>query len=80
MTDTRTASLAAPLFLTRAQVAELLQLSEQTIYQLVERRLIPFHRVCRRLRFLREDVLTFVRRTRVDARDPDHYGGPQDQG
>ncbi len=46
--------------MTLRQVASFLQVSPMTVYRLVDRRAIAVHRVARRLRFARRDVVRFL--------------------
>ncbi|MBN2561753.1 MAG: helix-turn-helix domain-containing protein [Phycisphaerae bacterium] len=46
--------------LTPDEVAELLRVSKTSVYRLVERRAIRFHRVCGLLRFERADVEQYL--------------------
>lgn len=59
------------LFLTRAETASLLRISPLTVFRLVERRVLPVYRICRKLLFKREDVVAFAERNRHGARSPD---------
>jgi excisionase family DNA binding protein len=52
--------------LTPDEAAEVLRLSKASIYRLVERRMIPFHRVSGSLRFSRKDLEEYVLRGRVE--------------
>lgn len=45
-------------------VARLLSLSRSTIYRLMERGLLPVHKICRHLRVRRTDVETLITRSR----------------
>jgi excisionase family DNA binding protein len=53
--------------LTVKELADLLRVSETSIYRLVERRAIPFHRLPRGLRFRREDVAGYLDKCRVES-------------
>ena len=57
--DPSAASLPSNL-LTPDEVAEVLRVSKTSVYRLVERREIRFHRVCGLLRFDRSDVARFL--------------------
>jgi excisionase family DNA binding protein len=54
-------------FLTRDDLAKLLKISRASVYRLAERRQIPFFKVGGSIRFAKSDVLTFLRKGRVDA-------------
>ena len=58
--------LLEPL-MTVPQLAELLQLTRKGVYALIEARRIPFVRVSNRVRFLRSDVIRWLRENRVPA-------------
>ena len=49
------------------ELARLLRLSRTSVYRLVERRLIPFFRLPRGLRFSKTDVEAYLRKTRVNS-------------
>jgi excisionase family DNA binding protein len=53
--------------LTVADLAELLQLTVKGVYSMVESRRVPFVRVSNRVRFLRSDVLQWLKENRVPA-------------
>lgn len=53
--------------MTVPEVAEMLRLSVKGIYSMVEARRIPFIRVSNRIRFDRDDVLTWLQENRVPA-------------
>ena len=78
MTDTIATSAPSAMFWTREDVAKALQISKPTVYRMVERGEITVYRVCRRLRFLRDDVLAYVAKRRTPARDQHPYAGPKD--
>jgi excisionase family DNA binding protein len=48
-----------------AEVGALIQFTRKGVYGLVEQRRIPFIRIGNRIRFLREDVLAWLRESRV---------------
>jgi len=60
--------------LTPKEVALSLRISMTTVYRLVQRRLLPFHRIARALRFRRADIEEYVERGRVETIDPSSYG------
>ena len=78
MTDTIAAFAPSAMFWTREDVAKALKISKPTVYRMVERGDLAVYRVCRRLRFLRTDVLAYVAKRRTAARDHDQYAGPKD--
>ena len=49
------------------ELADFLRISRASVYRLVERRLIPFHRLPRGLRFRRDDIEGFLSRCRVET-------------
>ena len=53
--------------LTPREAADMLRLSKASIYRLVEKREIPFHRVSGSLRFSQKDLEEYVSRGRVEA-------------
>jgi len=55
------------------ELAELLRISKTSVYRLVGRRQMPFHRLPRGLRFDRQDVDAFLIKTRVDSVDKKIY-------
>lgn len=50
--------------LSTAQVATFLNVSKLTIYRLIERRLLPVHRIACRLRFSHRDIAKYVESVR----------------
>ena len=56
-----------PSLLTIEEVAEFLRVSKTSVYRLVERRELPFHRVGRTLRFTRKDLETYLAAGRVGS-------------
>jgi excisionase family DNA binding protein len=59
--------------LTVPEVATLLRLSTTSVYRLVERRVIPFHRLPRGLRFNKKDVAAYLQACRVETVKKDVY-------
>ena len=55
------------------ELAELLRISKTSVYRLVGRRQIPFHRLPRGLRFDRQDIDAFLLKTRVDSVEKTNY-------
>ena len=53
--------------ITVKELASILRVSETSVYRLVERRAIPFHRLPRGLRFRREDVDGYLNKCRVES-------------
>lgn len=70
------------VLLTIDEVAAVLRVSKTSVYRLVERRLLPFCRVGRSLRFTREDIETYLRARRVEsiAVTIDRHERTQDSG
>ena len=60
------------------ELAALLRVSKTSIYRLVERRQIPFHRLPRGLRFSKIDVETYLQKTRVNSVES-NYGREKDK-
>lgn len=56
-----------------AQVARILNISRLTIYRLIERGLLPVHRIARRLRFSKGDLQHYLDETRSQ----NYYGRTQ---
>jgi excisionase family DNA binding protein len=50
--------------LTVSQLSGLLKLHPRTIYKLVQKRIIPGRRVGKKWRFLRSEVIKFLKKTR----------------
>ena len=55
-------------FYTVAQLANLLQLNEMTIYRMVKTGQIPCHMIGRIMRFRHDDIEEFLKQRRVPAR------------
>ena len=58
-----------PHLLTVPEAAALLRLTPKGVYALVEARRIPFVRVSNRVRFFREEVLSWLQENRVPAKE-----------
>lgn len=58
-----------PEFYTVRQLADLLQVTDITIYRMVRRGALPGHSIGRALRFRRADVEDFLRRCRTTDGD-----------
>jgi len=56
-----------PRFLTPKELGMALRLSLSSVYRLIERRQIPFHRLSGSIRFAREDVEVFIAEGRVES-------------
>ena len=56
-----------PVLLTPQEVAKALRISMPGVYRLVEKRMIPFHRVRRSLRFTEQDIVAFLASSRVES-------------
>ena len=59
-------------------LARLLNVSKTSVYRLVERRALPFHRLPAGLRFSMRDVEAYLAARRVEAMTAEPYGRPQD--
>lgn len=53
-------------FLTPDDMATLFSISRKTVYRLVDRRLVPFHKIGGVLRFRKEDIEEYLNTTRID--------------
>lgn len=49
------------------EVAELFRVSESTVRRLVDRRMLPFFKVARSLRFARADIDEFLTNGRIES-------------
>jgi excisionase family DNA binding protein len=67
MTDFTPRTDGQPDLITVRELAETLRVSTTSVYRLVERRDIPFHRLPRGLRFRREDVDAYLGKCRVES-------------
>jgi len=56
-------------FLTLHELAKELRISRNTVYRMVEKRELAFHKVRGALRFRREDVETYLKQTRVESKE-----------
>lgn len=63
-----------PTILTIGEVATLLNISETGVRRLIDRRLIPFFKVMRSIRFDKEDILSYLQSTRIEIIGSDKYG------
>lgn len=57
------------LFLTVKEVSEALRVSEDTIYRLLDKRNIPFHRIGGCKRILLTDLREYLKTSRIQARN-----------
>ena len=64
-------------FYTVGQLADLLQLTEMTIYRMVNRAALPCYSIGRVKRFRHRDVEEFLNGCRVPARKPREAAGPK---
>lgn len=55
------------VFVNVRELAQYLKVSPASVYRLVERRLIPFHRLPRGLRFSVKDVEEYLMKCRVES-------------
>lgn len=60
-------SVSEGSFLNPLELAELLRLSRASVYRLVEKRKISFHRLPRGLRFSRRDIDGYLKNCRVES-------------
>lgn len=63
-----TGKFTEPL-LTPDKLAEYLGISRTTVYRLVEKRVIPFYKIRGSLRFKSEEVMEYVKKSRVESAD-----------
>ncbi len=52
--------------LTPDELARVLKISKATVYRLIEKRKIPFHKVMGSIRFDKHDVVVYLQEHRVD--------------
>lgn len=64
---TRLNNVSASDLLTVKELDSLLRISATSVYRLVERRLLPFYRLPRGLRFNRKDVESYLNNCRVES-------------
>jgi len=64
----------APDFLTASELATLLKISKVGVYRLVEKRRIRFYKITGSLRFEKEDVLSFLKESRIEPVGATKYG------
>ena len=55
------------VFLTPEDLASLLSISRPTVYRLIERRQIPFYKIGGSLRFKKDEVLTYLEKSRFES-------------
>lgn len=65
-TGFNTENLIHKSFLTPDDMATLFSISRKTVYRLVDRRLVPFHKIGGVLRFRKEDIEEYLNSTRID--------------
>ena len=70
----------APAFLTSADAARLLAVSQLTIQRWAAARLFPVFRYMKHLRFRRSDLIRFAESRMRPASDPSRYAASEDQG
>jgi len=61
-----TSSNTIPKLLTPDELAEFLQISKTSVYRMVDKRLIPFYKIKGNLRFERDDVLDYLKSSRIE--------------
>lgn len=54
-------------FLDLSEVADMFRVSRITIYRMVAKRLLSVYRIGRRMRFRKDDILSFVERNRYGS-------------
>lgn len=55
-------------FLDLSEVAKMLRVSRITVYRMVAKRLLSVYRIGRRMRFRKDDVLSFVEQNRYGSK------------
>lgn len=60
--------------LTPDELAQLLKISKSSVYRLIEKRVIRFHKVMGSIRFEKGDVLAFLENSRVEIIGQQKYG------
>lgn len=63
-----TGKFTEPL-LTPDKLAEYLGVSKTTVYRLIEKRAMPFYKIGGALRFKQEEVIEYVKNSRVESAD-----------
>lgn len=56
-------------FLSLSEVADLLRVSRITVYRMVAKRIVSVYRIGRRMRFRKEDILSYVERNRYGSKE-----------
>jgi excisionase family DNA binding protein len=56
-----------PVLMTPNEVANALRISMAGVYRLVDKRILPFHKVGRGLRFTEQDIATYLASNRVES-------------
>jgi len=64
--------------LTLDELANMLKISHAGVYRLIEKRLIPFHKVMRSIRFDKNDVISYLQQNRIESVGLQHYGSKKD--
>ena len=57
------------LFLTVKEVSEALRVSEDTVYRLLDKRDLPFHRIGGCKRILLSDLREYIKKSKIQARN-----------
>lgn len=66
MTIESNADIKSKAFFTPDELAEFLSVSKATVYRLVGRRELPFHRIGGMLRFKKQDIESYLEDGRID--------------
>jgi excisionase family DNA binding protein len=66
MTTESNAHIKSKAFFTPEELAEFLSVSKATIYRLVGKRKLPFHRIGGMLRFKRQEIENYLENERID--------------
>jgi len=57
------------LFLTVKEVSEVFRVSDDTIYRLLDKRDLPFYRICGCKRILLTDLEEYIQKSKIQARN-----------
>lgn len=71
MTETLSLPAGNLAFLSPQELAKVLHVTTDCIYRLVAKRILPVHRVLRRILFRRSDVERWLDAHRTDSRNPE---------
>jgi len=60
--------------LTPDELARMLKISKTSVYRLIDKRQIPFHKVMRSIRFGKNDVISYLEEHRIEPITLKQYG------